>query len=470
LQSKGESVPTTESLPVSKLSIDLNNFRTTKQENEADAILALIAIDTDWFYELARSLMTDGYLLTENIVVLKERSQLTVQEGNRRVAILKLAFEYSDRSAFSLPDDIEQLIGGVSAEWRKQNKKIPCAIYSANEREQVDRIVSLTHGKDEKAGRAKWKAIARARHNRDRKGKTELGLDLLEKYLLKHGQITPETAKVWAGDYPITILDEALTRYCGNFGFESSLELVSNYPKVNKHKSIIDKLVIEIGRGNLPFKSIRQASFATSFGLPKPKPSPQSDGVVPQVGMAAGSVQPEPKNAPPPTAPPSKPTSKAPPAKSSKTQAALVQKLQSLTLNGTNRQKMRALVDEMISLDLNTHPYAFCFLLRSAFELSAKAYCLDLGGTPGAPTLTKSDGKDRALLDVLRDTVAFIEGKDKNAKKELHGSMVELGDQNSILSVTSMNQLVHNPNYAIDGNRILTVFQNVFPLLFRLNA
>jgi len=53
--------------------------------------------------------------------------------------------------------------------------------------------------------------------------------------------------------------------------------------------------------------------------------------------------------------------------------------------------------------------------------------------------------------------------------KALHGAMAELGKQDGFLSVTSMNQLVHNPRFTVDQNHISTLFSNIFPLLEEMN-
>jgi len=69
---------------------------------------------------------------------------------------------------------------------------------------------------------------------------------------------------------------------------------------------------------------------------------------------------------------------------------------------GNNREKLVTLLIEARGLILKKHPHSFCFLLRSMFELSAKAYCKDHAGH-GGPTATKTSGEDKPLVDVLRD-------------------------------------------------------------------
>jgi hypothetical protein len=104
------------------------------------------------------------------------------------------------------------------------------------------------------------------------------------------------------------------------------------------------------------------------------------------------------------------------------------------------------------------------------FEISAKAYCNDHAGK-GGPSAIKADGNDRTLVDVLREIHVHLtkNNTDKLMIKELHGAMAELGKPDSFLSVTSMNQLVHNPKFIVDETHISTLFSNVFPLLQAMN-
>ena len=194
-------MPTTTSLNVQDLRLDLKNFRTIPQLSEGAAIGALVSINPDWFWALTESLLNDGYHLTENILVLaggKSGTDMEVKEGNRRIAALKLIFGYARRTLVNMPTHVEAMISGLSDEWKNTNRLVPCALYQQNEAAAVDRIVQLTHGKGEKAGRDRWGAVPRARHNRDRNRQSEPGLDLLESYL-RHGQnITSYQKQRWA--------------------------------------------------------------------------------------------------------------------------------------------------------------------------------------------------------------------------------------------------------------------------------
>jgi hypothetical protein len=129
------------------------------------------------------------------------------------------------------------------------------------------------------------------------------------------------------------------------------------------------------------------------------------------------------------------------------------------------------LKEEIVTLDLRRTPLAFCFVLRSMFELSAKAYCADHTAS-GGPSTTKPSGEERHLVDVLRDiTNHLTKNKTDRAKlKELHGAITELAKPEGILSVTSMNQLVHNPRFSVTTSDLAVISANIFPLLEAMSS
>lgn len=207
---------TKQSLQISDLKLDLVNFRTVPQTDEEDAVHAMVSIRPEWFWSLTESLLSDGYLPTENIIVLKSginSHEHIVKEGNRRIGALKLISGHFPRNKFAVPSHIEKLIKELTDDWKKANETVPCAVYEPSEAEIVDKIVTLTHGKGEKAGRDEWNAVARARHNRDKNKANEPALELLEKYLKSGKNRTPAQAERWSGDYPLTILDDAIKRF-----------------------------------------------------------------------------------------------------------------------------------------------------------------------------------------------------------------------------------------------------------------
>lgn len=444
---------------VELLSLDLRNFRTVHQPNEEHAINALIGIEPEWFWALMESLLDDGYSPTENIIVFKTGKQLVVKEGNRRIAALKLILKL--QSNIDVPEHIQERIDALSEQWKKVNGKVPCAVYESSESAVVDKLVSRTHAKGEKAGRADWTAVARARYGRDQNKSPEPGLDLLEKYLAKGKNHSAQQAERWAGDYPLTVLDEAIQKLAPHFNLKSASELVVLYPK--KYKRLIDLVLYDIGISHLGFKELRSSErfWGLAYGLQPPVQSPnvQTAGQpsVATAGKQASSTGGAFK--------------KTQAAYASNDPKSVRRMLREFKVRGSGRDKIVTLADEIKRLRHEDHPHAFCFLLRSIFELSAKAYCADHKRS-GGPTLKKKDGTDRALVDVLRDITSHLtaNGTNKEKVKLLHGPMTEMAKRDGILSVTSLNQLVHNSSFSISPPDISLLFWNVFPLLQEMNS
>lgn len=483
----------TISIPVANLKLDLKNFRTMPQLDEVHAVQTMVSIKPEWFWALMESLLDDGYLPTENILVLKSESknpELIVKEGNRRIAALKLIHGYLQSNIVEFPDHIQSKISSLPAEWQIKNTEVPCAIYNHEDAIIVDRIVTLAHGKGEQAGRDTWTAVARARHNRDANKISEPALDLLEKYLKNGKNVTEHQIERWSGDYPLTVLDEAIKRIATRFGATNAPDLARKYPSV-ENRDVLETILRDIGLKIVRFETIRDKSgdFTTDYDLPATMPLGPSSGGASQediVESTPGRSTPDANKFHGSQSPPQScqnPVGGV--AHTGQTTSASVKKMAAVATGdpkavkrslkrfkplGNNRQKVVTLRVEAMNLTIEKNPLAFCFLLRSMFEISAKAYCDDHKVT-GGPSFKKTNGQDKHLVEVLREIVGHLTGQssDKAMVKLLHGAMTELAKPEGILSVTSMNQLVHNPSFSVLPSDISLLFGNVFPLIEAMN-
>ncbi len=419
------------------------------------------------------SLLDDGYLPTESILILEGKGKLTVKEGNRRIAVLKLISGHIDRSIIEIPKNLLRRINELDASWQDANAKVPCVVYPPREKERVDRIVTLAHGKAEKAGKDQWNAVARARHNRDGKRKNEYALDLLEEYLSKGKNLTARHSACWVGDYPLTVLEEAMQRIAPRIGLKNARAMADAYPKLD-HRDALEDLLKDIGLGLLSFDTIRSTAkdFGEDYGIPpaagkvsKNRGTDQDEGGKGDEEESRGTDQDKRGTKRKVLITKNKPKADRP--DDPKTVKKLLRKF---SPRGSGREKVVLLRDEAISLNLNNNPLAFCFLLRSMFEISAKAYCKNTAAS-GGPTLKKSGGKDKTLVELLRGITNHLtkNNTDRSKKKELHGAMAELGNHEGLLSVTSMNQLVHNPNFLVSESEVSKLFWRVFILLEAMN-
>lgn len=483
-----------KSISVRDLKLDLANFRTVPQPSEIDAVQAMISISPDRFWALMDSLIEDGYLPTENILVInagKDHSDMIVKEGNRRIAALKLIHEYLPTEKITIPVNITRKIKSLSVEWKADNEVVPCTIYAAKDAPIVDKIVTLAHGKGEKAGRDQWEAVVRARHNRDVNKSSEPALDILEKYLKAGQNLTTQQTERWAGDFPITVLDEAIKKISTRFSASNSPDLAKKYPLI-QYREILEEIIRDIGLKIIRFEQIRnkKVDFAASYGLPivmpssSPSPSPQGAS-----SKTSNETSTAPSNCPS-TGPSIGASSQPQGSTASSTQGgqgtsvagkktaavaiddpkAVARALKKFVPRGNNRDKVVVLRDEAKKLKLQDNPIAFCFILRSMFEISAKAYCDDHLAS-GGPSSTKPDGAEKSLVNLLREITGHLTNQktDRVMVKTLHGALTELAKQDGVLSVTSMNQLVHNPKFSITASDICTLFGNIFPLLEAMN-
>ena len=470
-------------LEISKLNLDLKNYRTTPQKTEIDAIKAMISIKPDKFFSLLDSILNDGYLQTENIIVLEINKENIVKEGNRRIACLKLIHQIYELSDIDIPEDKIKQIKALTKEWLTDNLKVSCVIYDQTESAKAEKIVSLTHAKGESAGRDKWTSVATARHNRDENKKPEIALDLLEKYLVQGKNLTAQQKERWAGDYNLTVLVEAISKVHTRFGFTNSADLVSSYP-ILPQKTELEDLMRDIGLGLLGFPNIRNANedFALAYGInpivipvatpvvpiPNASQNPVGNNSVSNSTNPANPTQnPQPiVNVPSAVTPTATPVPLQPKAIASNDPKHVAKLLKNFNPRGANRSKVVVLKNELQKLKIADNPIAFCFILRSMFEISAKAYFTD-----HSLSSTKPNGKDKTLVEILTEVKNHLTANNSNTAKVkiLHGAMLNITTPDKILSVTSMNHLVHNPNFSIIPSDICTLFGNIFPLLEEMN-
>ena len=481
--------------PVKDLKLDLANFRTMRQPDDVHAVQAMVRTRPDRFWALTESLLKTGFHATENIIVLEcgDASDLLVKEGNRRIAALKLIFGELSIDQSLIPKNIATKMEEVSEDWKARNSSVPCAIYDPSEEDSVDWLVTLIHGKGDQASRDEWNAVAKARHNREKKSANEPGLDVLEEYLTTGMNLDEEQKERWSGAYPVTVLDEALKRLAPRYGKKNAPDLASAYPNIPDRKCF-DDLIKDIGLGLTGFEAVRKTDkLATKFSLPMVATDPETGDGSPESPTGGGSVDTQDSTGTPtaggggkpPALASASPAGGAPAASASSSATAQQQKagrkppalsiidpksvtrtIGQLKPKGSNRDKVVTLRDEAKKLDLRDNPLAFCFLLRSMFEISAKAYCEDHASS-GGPSATKADGQDRALADTLRDVTAHLTKNqtEKAMVKALHGAMAELGRKDGFLSVTSLNQLVHSTSFSVTATDISALFSNIYPLL-----
>ena len=461
-----------ENLRITELSLDLSNFRTQPQLNEKDAIDTMISTSPDNYWSLFNSILEKGYFGVENLIVIRNNDKYIVKEGNRRVSVLKII--YGLVPDFNLEHFYLEKIKNLSQQWLDINNLLPCIVYESNEIDKVNEQISLIHGKAEKASRDTWKAIAKARFSRNINKKEELGLDLFDKYLINNFEISDNQKKKWSGVFPITILDEVLPKITSFLNYSNIKQLITDYPK--KNNELIDSIIFDIGNGLLSFQDIRNNDFLKSdkyFQLATINyfsdggvktdikqdvtSSDMSEAVIHSSSPHNNTAKQEKKK-------------RSPQTQSLSDQRSVRRILRNFRPYGLGNEKVVTLRDEMLQLDIAKNPLAFCFLLRSMIEISLKVFSQN---TPNSFSVEEVSNKgktySRELGKIIEDAISYFVKKDASNQKKLHPANVVLGNDNSILSVTSLNQLIHNPNFSISSVDICIGFHNIFPLIELLN-
>ena len=288
----------------------------------------------------------------------------------------------------------------------------------------------------------------------------------------------------------MTVLVDAISKISSRLEVSNATELVLKYPKT-KYNSGLEDLMRDIGLEIVGFPKTRDANldFALAYGINpiiqpiiptnivNPITAPNNLNTTTSNGSQNTNTQSSiqasdssTNNSLNPTIVPAAPVPASAPippkAVAVNDPKNVTNRLKKFNPRGNNRQKVVTLKQELLKLKIIDNPIAFCFIMRSMFEISAKAYCID-----NNISIIKNGNKDKTLVEILRDVTGHltVNNSDKAMVKVLHGAMSEIGNPDRLLSVTSMNQLVHNPSFSVIPNDICVLFSNVFPLLEAMN-
>lgn len=479
----------TLTIEVKKLSLDLKNYRTIEQLDELSAVISMKSINHRKLYGLLEGIIDDGFSPLENILVLKQGDKYIVKEGNRRVACLKMILGLINPNLVGLPPNIIEKISAIDDVKRKSYRKVSCLVHEETESAEVNRLIALVHGKGEEASRDDWTSIARARHNRDQNDGTEVGLDLLEKFLNNEPKISDNQKNRWPGDYGVTILNEALRIIQPKTTYSSALEIVEKYPNIY-FKGLLDELIIKIGLKQIGFQEVRAINFTDEIGLDSLKItlekaidektenstndlkviSKTEKNITPKVDEKINPiVQQNNLNVENPTlnlVTTNIASRKVPKSFPVDDVRSVKNRLKTFIPTRENRDKVLTIKKEMLSLNIENNPLAFTLLLRSMLEISAKLFAKE-----NSISTKKPNGFDKSLEELVKEIYNKLISIDKSEdfKKSLYSAKAEITGETGILSITSMNQLVHNKNFMVTSQQVSIGFSNIFPLLQQLN-
>ncbi|MCY4083097.1 MAG: hypothetical protein OXF54_22845 [Caldilineaceae bacterium] len=158
-------------VPVQWLALDRLNprlFLSAGDPNEVEIIARLYRSED--LSELLQSIAANGYLDIEPLVVLNEEENLTVLEGNRRLAAIRL-FEEPDLSVqIRRQTGLRVTIPSLPDEFRSTLQEV--SVYRVESREDARAFIGFKHIN----GAARWESYAKAKYAADwyKRGGTSL--------------------------------------------------------------------------------------------------------------------------------------------------------------------------------------------------------------------------------------------------------------------------------------------------------
>ncbi len=442
-----------KSLNVKSLYLDLKNYRSTPQKNEIEAVKSLIAASPDWFEGLLDSLIDNGYASLENIGILKDNGKSIVLECNRRIAAIKIIHGYIKLDNLRLSPKMRNKLTSVSADWIKNNMKVPCIIFNSTEEPILREIIARTHGTDDRAGRLTWDSISKARNSRDVLKNPEPELDLLEQIFRSGDCHTEDDARNWATKYPYTIYNESITSIVRILNI-SIYDLRDRYAAGDIPEDtvkLLEQVIADIGNKKITYKEIRDASrrvnksFYVTYGfhaLPE----------TPTIGT------------PPPSTPPSTGprVGNAPEIGSIRHCDKILKSLKTGHFKSDGASKLSTLLKELIRTNHDDTPNAFALLMRCFILTGTEIFCQD----HNIP-LKNGKGEEKNLITLIKDTHNYIVNHPpvntsiKDWKRELTMSLQVLTDEASLLSTACMNVIQHRRNASANPYSMRIAFANI---------
>ena len=157
---------TTEKVPVERLRLDRSNPRLIgKLDTDSDEAIVSSLYRGSELHELLQSISANGYLDIEPLIVTgdlsKEDGELTVLEGNRRLAAVRLLREPELVERVAKSQDLRIAVPPISASNLKTLENI--SVYPVANREDARSFIGFKHIN----GPAKWDAYAKARFAAD---------------------------------------------------------------------------------------------------------------------------------------------------------------------------------------------------------------------------------------------------------------------------------------------------------------
>jgi hypothetical protein len=443
----------TKEIRVTDLQLDTTNYRTGKQNDQRDAIRALIEEQKNKLVNIARDIMEYGLSPLETILVVPvpdEKSRFTVVEGNRRVAAMKLVNQPDLAADTTWHNAFKRLHKSAPGQ---VPKKVRCAI--AKSKEEAFLWIQRRHDTGLKgAGLESWSTIAQYRAHAAQ-GRSAPEFDALE-FTLAHGKLDPDVEeRVNGQDFPITNLKRLLDSSYVTEQLE--LDRGETYLSTTANKkwvlSMLREFVTIISREEhdgqkFSVKDIydlpAQKKFFNKIESKHPKPSKSTRrwtiNADTSVAEAERSSQKKKK--------PHRPTSER----------------KRLVPNNTDVRppigRANDILHELRRLEVEQYRNAVSVLFRVFLEFSVEAYM----DRRSVTSVTLND----SLKDKIKGVAKHMQTNGIMDKKALLAANKAANDPTSMFSTVQLNAYVHNQKFYPSASELKTSWDNLEPFIVKL--
>ncbi len=434
-----------KNIPLSKLSLDIQNPRLDNPESTKDVMVSLLEQQGNKILRLAEDIVEHGLDPSSSLIVIpheEKADRFVVVEGNRRITALKLlghpelAGKYEKRFkplADRLPESIL--------------KAIPCAICST--REEASHWIKLKHtGENEGAGVVTWGGTELARFEQGALKRNRPGLQVLD-FLKKHDDFDAEL-KAAPQKLPITTLERIIQDPAVRRDLGLTIEnghVFSEFPTEETTKCLL-RIVRDLISGDFNVKDVYykadRKKYIDNLGGDRPDPTKKLKKKLPLADLS------------------SKPTSTTgtpPPARGRSTRPR--RNLIPLAFAADiGHARLRAICHELKKLSVEEYPNAAAVMLRVFLELSLDHVLRDLK--------VQHYTIDHPLPKKVQFGIQEIEKRKCMTTPELKPIKTALSNPHSILSINTLHACVHNPSFAPGPQDVRTMWDNAQLFLEKL--
>lgn len=403
-----------KNLAINQLQVNPANDRHGERRDESAAIEELFRLHGPRMRGLAQDICSKGRIFDPPLVMLHD-DQYVVFDGNRRVTCLKLISD----PRLAPNEELRSFFNELNQQWNGNiPNEITCQIEA--DRDLVDDILSRRHtGTLGGVGQIGWDA--RAKHNfKERTGRgNQLNVSASIEDLLRNERRLPDDRIPWS----------TLTRLLSSEQFRNRVGISTSgrqFRLTHDREPVLDalqRITDDLSSGHLTLGRLWNNEAKRQY-----LDELEADGVLPTERHRLVDEEPQPLG--PRGNPPGRPARVVPPSRTLIPQGVE-------TPQWTPRQQRIARVwEELCSLPIQRYPNAVAALLRMLLELSVESYIEEHRLEVGQDLSRRVGAVARSLRE--RDLI----------DERYHEEIDRLRRNEELISVASMQRLLHSPDFA----------------------